>query len=92
MKVGLVGYQGGGKSTVFELLTGVKPDIGKAHSGQVGVASVPDARFDQLVELYHPKKITPARIELFDTPGLSRLPHALDVQRRYVRRPQRAAD
>lgn len=71
MKIGLVGYQGGGKSTVFELLTGVKPDVAKTHTGQLGVAVVPDDRFNQLVALYQPKKITPAKIELFDTPGLS---------------------
>ena len=72
MKIGLVGYQGGGKSSVFELLTGTKPDPSKSHSGQVGMAVLPDARFDGLVKLFKPKKITPAKIELFDTPGLSR--------------------
>jgi ribosome-binding ATPase YchF (GTP1/OBG family) len=72
MRIGIVGYQGSGKSTVFELLTGVKPDVSKAHTGQVGITIVPDERFDRLVELYTPKKETPAKIELFDTPGLSR--------------------
>lgn len=72
MKIGLVGFQGGGKSTVFELLTSVAPDASKSHSGQVGLATVADERFDQLVELYQPRKVSPARIELFDTPGLDR--------------------
>ncbi len=81
MKIGLVGYQGGGKSTLFELLTGVKPDPSKVHAGQAGVATVPDERFDRLVNLFHPKKVTPAKIELFDTPGLSRLQHELNAQR-----------
>jgi ribosome-binding ATPase YchF (GTP1/OBG family) len=36
------------------------------------MATLPDPRFDGLVNLYKPKKITPARIELFDTPGLDR--------------------
>jgi hypothetical protein len=81
MKVGLVGYQGGGKSTVFELLTGVSPDPAKTHSGQVGVATVPDERFDRLVSLYQPKKTVPAKIELFDTPGLSRDDQSLNTQR-----------
>ncbi|MEW4527685.1 DUF933 domain-containing protein [Maioricimonas sp. JC845] len=72
MRIGIVGYQGTGKSTVFELLTGTKPDISKAHTGQVGVTIVPDERFDRLVEMYKPKKETPARIDLLDTPGLAR--------------------
>jgi ribosome-binding ATPase len=81
MKLGLVGYQGTGKSTLFELLTGVKPDVAKAHLGQLGTAVVPDARFDRLVGLYKPKKVSPARIELFDTPGLDRKEHEGNAQR-----------
>lgn len=81
MKLGLVGYQGAGKSTLFELLTGVKPDVAKAHLGQLGTAVVPDARFDGLVGLYKPKKVSPARIELFDTPGLDRKEHEGNAQR-----------
>ncbi len=80
MKIGLVGYQGSGKSTVFELLTGVQPDPSKAYSGQAGMAAIPDDRFERLVELYQPKKIVPAKIELFDTPGLSRDQHEANVQ------------
>lgn len=72
MRIGIVGYQGTGKSTIFELLTGVKPDHAKSHVGQVGVTVVPDDRFNGLVKHWKPKKETPAKIELFDTPGLSR--------------------
>jgi ribosome-binding ATPase YchF (GTP1/OBG family) len=81
MKVGLVGYQGGGKSKVFHLLTGVAHDPAKAHTGQAGIATIPDERFDRLVGLYKPKKIVPARIELFDTPGLSLDQQSLNAQR-----------
>ena len=35
MKLGLVGYQGSGKSTLFELLTGAKPDVAKADRKSV---------------------------------------------------------
>ncbi len=81
MRIGLVGYQGSGKSTVFELLTGVKPDASKSHTGQIGVATIPDIRFERLVELYQPKKIVPAKIELFDTPGISRKQQDGNAQR-----------
>lgn len=72
MKIGLVGYQGSGKSTAFEWLTGVKPDPAVAHVGQSAMAPVPDDRIKQLCDIYHPKKITMASLELVDTPGLSR--------------------
>jgi len=81
MKTGLVGFQGGGKSTVFELLTATAPDPAKAHTGQVGQAIVADARFDGLVEMYRPGKEVSARIELLDTPGLDRRQQDVNVQR-----------
>ena len=39
MRVGIVGFAGSGKSTLFQLLTGARPDPAKIHSGQLGVAS-----------------------------------------------------
>ena len=72
MKVGLVGYQGSGKSTLFEWLTGVRPDPALAHTAQAAMAAVPEPRVEGLAKIYHPKKITLASLELVDTPGLSR--------------------
>ena len=72
MKIGIVGYQGSGKSTLFHWLTGVAPDPALAHKTQNAMASVPDKRVQPLVDIYHPKKITLAAIDLVDTPGLSR--------------------
>lgn len=72
MKIGLIGYQGSGKSTVFEWLTGVKPDAALAHSSQSAMAAVPETRVASLCAIYHPKKITLASLELVDTAGLSR--------------------
>ena len=70
MKIGLVGYQGSGKSSLFQLLTGHKPDVSKSHLGQVGITTVPDERYDRLIAFHKPKKESPAKIDLFDTPGL----------------------
>ena len=72
MLVGIVGYAGCGKSTLFELLTGAKPDPSAAHAGQRAMAVLPDERLDRLQKIYHAKKITRAAIELIDTPGLPR--------------------
>lgn len=72
MKIGLVGYQGSGKSTVFEWLTGIKPDPALAHTAQSAMATIPEPRVEGLCKIYRPKKITLASLELVDTAGLSR--------------------
>src|SRR3954468_23194845 len=70
MKVGIVGYAGSGKSTVFQWLTGAKPDPGKAQLGQTGVAKVPDPRLDLFTERFQPKKTIATALDFLDTPGL----------------------
>jgi hypothetical protein len=70
MKVGLVGFAGSGKTSVFQWLTGVKPDPSKSQTGQTGIAKIPDPRLDWLSAKFQPRKTTPATIEFLDTPGL----------------------
>jgi ribosome-binding ATPase YchF (GTP1/OBG family) len=70
MKVGIVGFAGSGKSTVFHWLTGVKPDPAKGQTGQTGIARIPDPRLDWLSAKFQPRKTTPATLEFLDTPGL----------------------
>jgi ribosome-binding ATPase YchF (GTP1/OBG family) len=70
MKVGIVGFSGSGKSTVFEWLTGAKPDPGKIQVGQTGNTKVHDARLDWLSAQFKPRKTTPASLDFLDTPGL----------------------
>lgn len=72
MKVGLVGYQGSGKTTLFEWLTGVQADPALAHRGQSAIVPLPEPRLEGLAQIYHSKKITHAGLEIVDTPGLSR--------------------
>src|SRR5262245_13860355 len=81
MRAGLVGFSGGGKSTLFQLLTGATPDPGKVHTGQVGVATLSDPRLDYLARMHSPKKVTPATVELLDTPGLMQGSHGDNPQR-----------
>ncbi len=81
MRVGIVGFAGSGKSTLFQLLTGTRPDPGKIHAGQVGVATLSDPRLDYLAALHKPKKVTPATVEFLDTPGLLAGSHADNPQR-----------
>jgi ribosome-binding ATPase len=77
MKIGLVGFPGCGKSTVFNALTGLAAETGYgAARGKtnLGAVKVPDARVDALAELFTPKKTTYAEITFCDvavapTPG-----------------------
>lgn len=81
MRAGLVGFAGTGKSTLFQLMTGVAPDASKVHSGQVGVAVLNDPRLDFLAAMHKPKKVTAATVEILDTPGLLPGTHGDNAQR-----------
>src|SRR5262245_20907212 len=67
MKIGLVGYPGTGKSTVFGALTGIDVATGfGAGKANLGAVKVPDARVDALAALFDPKKKTYAEITFSD--------------------------
>ena len=67
MKLGLVGLPKVGKKTLFELLTGQSPGMDRPLPG---LADVRDERFEKLVEMYSPKKRTPAQIDFVMLPDL----------------------
>jgi GTP-binding protein YchF len=72
MKVGLVGFAGSGKTTVFNTLTGLAAEVGgygAKEKANVGVIKVPDERVDRLAELFNPKKKTFAEISFVDVAG-----------------------
>jgi GTP-binding protein YchF len=72
MKVGLVGFSGSGKTTVFNALTGLTAEVGgygSREKANVGVIKVPDGRVDKLAELFNPKKKTFAEISFVDVAG-----------------------
>ena len=69
MKIGLVGFPGAGKTTVFNALTGLTAETGyTATRGRtnLGAVKVPDTRVDALSRLYAPKKTTYAEITFAD--------------------------
>lgn len=64
MKLGIAGLSQSGKSTIFSALTGAREDAGAGHRDtRIATITVPDDRIDFLVEMYHPKKTSYARIE-----------------------------
>ncbi len=67
MRVGICGYPGSGKSTVFSALA---PGAGSAKGGVTyGNIKVPDARIEQLAEIFEPKRNVYAEITFMDVGG-----------------------
>lgn len=65
MKIGIIGLPQVGKKTLFELLTGQVVEVtGGKQEIKMGAARIRDSRFDALVEMYHPQKISPATLEV----------------------------
>jgi GTP-binding protein YchF len=79
MKVGLVGFAGSGKTTIFNTLTGLTAEVGgygAREKANIGVIKVPDQRVDRLADIYNPKKKTYAEISFVDVAG----PQAEDAE------------
>jgi GTP-binding protein YchF len=69
MKIGLVGFPGSGKSTVFGALTGLRVGTGFAarrDKANLGTVKVPDSRVDMLAAIFQPKKTTYAELIFTD--------------------------
>jgi ribosome-binding ATPase len=66
MKVVLAGFPRVGKTTVFQSLTGLADSTTARGAAARGVIRVPDARVDELSEIYHPKKTTYATVSFVD--------------------------
>lgn len=66
MEIGILGLPQSGKSTLFEIMTGIKSR--EMHGGIFvrGQAAVPDERFDHLVEVFRPAKVSPAKVPFID--------------------------
>jgi hypothetical protein len=73
MKIGLIGLQGSGKTTVFNALT--RSEAPTARSGgksepNMAVVKVLDERVDRLSEVYTPRKTVYAAVEFVDFAGM----------------------
>jgi GTP-binding protein YchF len=69
MKIGLVGFAGSGKTTVFNTMTGFDVPVGYGGEVRLGTVRVPDARIDRLSAMFTPKKTTYAEMTFCDVPG-----------------------
>ena len=75
MQVGILGWPGSGKSTLFAALTGRVEDTGRATEAATAVIHVPDERIDRLSDMFSPRKTTHAEVVFVD-PGADRSPGA----------------
>lgn len=70
MKVGLIGLPECGKTTLFNALTRANESTHAygSHKDEIHLGSVPvpDPRFDFCVEVSHPKKVSPATLDITD--------------------------
>jgi GTP-binding protein YchF len=69
MRIGLVGFAGSGKTTVFNAMTGLAVPVGFGGEVRLGTVKVPDERIDRLSRIFSPKKTTYAEITFADIPG-----------------------
>ncbi len=73
MRVALVGPPQSGKSTLFASVAeagGSSVHLSRGDAPHLAVVKVPDERLTWLADLYKPKKVTQAELELLDVPGL----------------------
>ena len=69
MKIGLVGFAGSGKTSVFNTMTGQHAPTAFGGELRLGAVRVPDERIDTLSRIFSPKKTTYAEITFCDVPG-----------------------
>ena len=69
MEIGIIGLPGSGRTTLFEALTGTKPDTRSGVTVNLGVAKVPDKRLEGLTKLFQPKRVVLAEIKYIDIVG-----------------------
>ncbi|HED03832.1 MAG TPA: redox-regulated ATPase YchF [Candidatus Fraserbacteria bacterium] len=72
MKVGIVGFSGAGKTTIFNALTGLQAEVGphgRRGKANLGMITVPDPRVEALAQLYQPKRVAFAKVEFVDLIG-----------------------
>jgi len=71
MRIGLLGLQRAGKTTIFNALTGsdaAVADYSQKTEANVAVVAVADERVGKLTAMYHPKKTVYATIDVTDFP------------------------
>ncbi len=70
LRCGLVGLPSCGKTVIFNAITAAKVTMYNGSEMNRIVVNVPDERIERLAAMYHPRKVTPATLEVVDIPGI----------------------
>ncbi|MFP4617720.1 MAG: redox-regulated ATPase YchF [Spirochaetaceae bacterium] len=75
MKIGIIGLQNSGKTTIFNAVTKSEAEVTSYSSNRIepnlAIVDVEDERVTRLSEMYQPKKTTYATVEFIDFAGLA---------------------
>ncbi|HLE17213.1 MAG TPA: DUF933 domain-containing protein [Syntrophales bacterium] len=66
MEIGILGLPRSGKSALFEIMTSIKSCDMHGEACVRGQAAVPDERFEHLVKIFQPAKVSPAKAPFVD--------------------------
>ncbi|MBA2742006.1 MAG: DUF933 domain-containing protein [Actinobacteria bacterium] len=73
LQVGLVGLSNSGKTVLFNALTHAGAEVtayaSVSEKANLGVATIPDGRLDEVARVVGSRKVTPAAIRVMDVPG-----------------------
>ncbi len=73
MKVGIIGLPQTGKLTLFQILTGTERSATTDSTKViVGTADIIDPRFENLVDMYEPKKVARAKVDIALLPKIEK--------------------
>jgi len=69
MEIALCGFHRAGKTSVFELISGLRIPPSEKHKPHVAAVKVADSRLDELANIFSPPKVTPVEFTFADHPG-----------------------
>ncbi|MFH1383066.1 MAG: redox-regulated ATPase YchF [Chloroflexota bacterium] len=72
LSCGLIGLPSCGKTVIFNAVTAAGALSYNGAEMNRAVVRVPDSRIDRLAEMYHPRKVVLAALEIVDIPGLKK--------------------
>lgn len=70
LRCGLVGLPSSGKTVIFNAITAAGVSSYNGSEMNRAVVNIPDQRITRLTQMYNPRKVVPATLDVVDIPGL----------------------